>query len=43
MSLPDAMIASICLTRGLPLATRNVQDFEGLGIELIDPWNPDRR
>lgn len=36
----DGMIASICLTRGLPLATRNVRDFTGLGIELIDPWDP---
>lgn len=38
MSIPDAQIAGICLTRGAALATRNVKDFEGLGIELIDPW-----
>lgn len=38
MSIPDAQIAGICLTRGAALATRNTKDFEGLGIELIDPW-----
>lgn len=38
MSIPDAQIAGICLTTGSSLATRNVKDFEGLGIELIDPW-----
>lgn len=34
----DAMIAVICLSRSLPLATRNVKDFEFIGVELINPW-----
>lgn len=34
----DAMIAAICRTHNAPLATRNVKDFEGTGVELINPW-----
>lgn len=34
----DAMIAAICLTNNLSLATRNVKDFDGLGLNLINPW-----
>ncbi|MGH8148276.1 MAG: type II toxin-antitoxin system VapC family toxin [Rhodanobacteraceae bacterium] len=32
------MIAGIVRSRGAALATRNVRDFEGCGIELVDPW-----
>jgi toxin FitB len=35
----DAMIASICLSHGAVLATRNVRDFEHCGLPLIDPWD----
>ena len=35
----DSLIAAICLSRGFILATRNIRDFEGLGIELINPWS----
>jgi predicted nucleic acid-binding protein len=38
LSVEDGMIAAICAVRGTALATRDVGDFEGLGIELIDPW-----
>ena len=34
----DAQIAATALSNKMILATRNVKDFEGLGIELIDPW-----
>lgn len=34
----DSQIAAIALANGMALATRNVKHFEGLGIELIDPW-----
>jgi predicted nucleic acid-binding protein len=35
----DAQIAAIVRSRGARLATRNVRDFEGCGIDLIDPWS----
>ena len=38
LSVEDGMIAAICVARGAALATRNTRDFEGLGLELIDPW-----
>ena len=34
----DAQIASICRARDARLATRNVKDFAGVGIALVDPW-----
>jgi toxin FitB len=33
----DKQIAAIALVNGLTLVTRNVADFEGLGIELANP------
>ena len=35
----DCAIAAIAIRRGFVLATRNVRDYKGAGIELIDPWN----
>ena len=35
----DAQIAAIARSRGAALATRNVRDFEGCDVDLIDPWN----
>jgi toxin FitB len=34
----DLQIARIAAAYGLDLATRNVEDFRGLGLTLIDPW-----
>jgi len=34
----DEMIAGIVRACDATLATRNVRDFEGCGIALIDPW-----
>ena len=34
----DAQIAAIARSRGASLATRNVADFEGTGIVVINPW-----
>ncbi|MEO5830564.1 MAG: type II toxin-antitoxin system VapC family toxin [Rhodanobacter sp.] len=39
VGMPDAMIAGIARSRGAALATRNVRDFEGCGVTLIDPWH----
>jgi predicted nucleic acid-binding protein len=33
------MIAGIVHSHGATLATRNVRDFEGCGITLVDPWH----
>lgn len=35
----DCAIAAIAITHGFVLATRNVRDYKGAGIELINPWN----
>lgn len=34
----DAMIGAICLVHGATLATRNVRDFEGIGLKLVNPF-----
>ncbi|MBL8587419.1 MAG: hypothetical protein JNK46_02725, partial [Methylobacteriaceae bacterium] len=36
MEAYDSMIAAIALTRGMTLATRNVGDFEGVGLDVVD-------
>ena len=38
ITMPDAQIAGICASRGASLATRNLKDFDGLGLHLLDPW-----
>jgi predicted nucleic acid-binding protein len=38
----DAQIAAIARSFGATLATRNVTDFDGCGIELINPWEADQ-
>jgi toxin FitB len=35
----DAMIAGIALARRIPIATRNVDHFEGLAVKVINPWD----
>ena len=34
----DAQIAAIARSTGAALATRNVADFEGCDVTLVDPW-----
>lgn len=34
----DMMIAGVTAAAGAALATRNVKDFAGLPIEIVDPW-----
>ena len=34
----DCQIAAISRSRGAALVTRNVRDFHGTGVEVVDPW-----
>ena len=34
----DCQIAAVARSRGMTVATRNVRDFEGMGIDIVDPW-----
>ena len=34
----DALIAATALVHGLSVATRNVADFEGMGVDVLNPW-----
>jgi len=34
----DGLLAATALQRDLVLVTRNVKDFEGLGVQLVNPW-----
>ena len=34
----DCQMAAIAASRGMAVATRNVRDFEDMGIEIVDPW-----
>jgi predicted nucleic acid-binding protein len=34
----DSMIAAIAASRGMILATRNLVDFDRLGLDLVDPF-----
>jgi predicted nucleic acid-binding protein len=39
----DLMIASVALSKGATLVTRNVRHFSGLGIGLENPWSSERQ
>lgn len=41
METKDAMIAAICIANGATLATRNVRDFDGLDLTLVNPFEAD--
>ena len=38
ISQSDGQIAAIALSHSMAIATRNVRDFEDMGIDLINPW-----
>ena len=38
VSQPDSQIAAIAHSHGMAVATRNIRDFEDMGIALINPW-----
>ena len=35
----DCQIAAIARAMDAPIATRNVKDFDGCGVRVINPWN----
>lgn len=38
----DALIAATAVVHGLTVITRNVADFESMGVALINPWDSPR-
>jgi predicted nucleic acid-binding protein len=38
MAIADDMMAAIALVNGGTLATRNLKHFEGIGLDLVSPW-----
>lgn len=42
IGVEDGMIAAICIANGAALATRNVKDFDGFDVELVNPWDSPR-
>jgi predicted nucleic acid-binding protein len=39
IKMPDLLIAAIAKKSGYPVLTRNVNDFNQLGIEVENPWD----
>ncbi|MCL4765396.1 MAG: type II toxin-antitoxin system VapC family toxin [Hyphomicrobiaceae bacterium] len=36
----DALIAATALVHGLTVATRNISDFQPMGVSILNPWSP---
>ncbi len=39
LNTADGMIAATALEHGLTIVTRNVRDFAGLGVTVLNPWD----
>lgn len=37
----DGQIAAICAAHRAARATRNTKDFDGMGLTVINPWQPE--
>lgn len=37
--LRDSLIAACALRHGLAVVTRNVDDFVGMNVAVVDPWS----
>jgi predicted nucleic acid-binding protein len=40
MSTMDALIAAIAMSHHMAVATRDITDFAGLGLDIINPFEP---
>ena len=38
LNTADGLIAATALEHGLTMVTRNVKDFAGLGVAILNPW-----
>jgi predicted nucleic acid-binding protein len=38
LNIADGLIAATALEHDLTLVTRNVRDFVGLGVTILNPW-----
>jgi len=39
LNIADGMIAATALQHGLTIVTRNVKDFAGLAVDVVNPWD----
>jgi len=39
--LRDGLIAATALVHGMVVVTRNVDDFKGTGVRILNPWDTD--
>lgn len=39
LSMADGILAATALEHDLTMVTRNVRDFEGLGVAILNPWD----
>ncbi|MDE2687806.1 MAG: type II toxin-antitoxin system VapC family toxin [Chloroflexota bacterium] len=38
LKLGDALIAGTAMANDMTVVTRNIRDFEGLDVEIVNPW-----
>jgi len=39
LTVSDSLVAATALAKAVPLATRNVKDFQGINVPLINPFS----
>ena len=39
VSQADGQIAASARSRGMAVATRNIRDFQDMGVDVLDPWD----
>jgi predicted nucleic acid-binding protein len=42
LTMVDSLLAATARTHGLTVVTRNVRDFETMGVEVFNPWESPR-